>query len=136
MTRCTDKSGAIAAAQTGPASGLDPLVTNPLRSGKGDLWQRLIVIYAKTAPEAMTKLEQALALGDAAAVSLTAHSLKSSSANMGAARLAYLLYQIETMARNAQIETAQDLMIEIRSEFRLISVALASEAHGVARASA
>ena len=122
-----DESRTIKLAESTPASGLDPLVTEPMRSGKGDLWQRLITIYSKTAPESMAVLERALSESDGATVSMTAHSLKSSSANMGAARLSYLLNQLETMARNANLEPAQDLMTEIRSEFDLVSLALASE---------
>lgn len=127
-----DEPRAVELAKTTPASGLDPSVTEPMRRDKGDLWRRLIAIYSKTAPEIMTKLEQALADGDAATVGMTAHSLKSSSANMGAARLSYLLNQLETMARNAQLEPAHHLMTEIRDEFRLISLALASEAPSAA----
>lgn len=127
-----DEPHAVKLAKTTPASGLDPLVTEPLRRGKSELWQRLIKIYSKTAAEAMTKLEQALTDGDAAIVGMTAHSLKSSSANMGAARLSYLYNQLETMARNAELEPAHDLMMDIRGEFNLVSLALASEGKSAA----
>ncbi len=53
-----------------------------------------------------------------------AHSLKSSSANLGAARLAMLCRDLEAMGRNADIEEGSVKFKELQSEFELVCKAL------------
>ncbi len=99
----------------------------PLRVGKPDLWKKLIGIYLETTPASLEALEQALTNDDCPSVQMTAHILKSSSANLGAAKLADLFRQLEAVAEEGNLATGPVLFAEIRDEFDLVSAALAGE---------
>ena len=109
---------------TNTAPGLDMAVVEPLRIGKPDLWQKLIEIYLETTPTSLETLEQALTNDDCPSVHMTAHTLKSSSANMGAAKLAELCQRLETSAEDGNLATGPALLSEIRGEFGIVSAAL------------
>jgi signal transduction histidine kinase/HPt (histidine-containing phosphotransfer) domain-containing protein/ActR/RegA family two-component response regulator len=109
------------------ASGLDLAVIEPLRVGRPDLWKRLVGIYLEDSPQSLKLLEQGLTDDDPEAVRLTAHTMISSSAYMGAIRLSNLCRQLELAAGEKNLETAPALIADIRGEFELISVALAGD---------
>ena len=88
------------------------------------LWQKLIEIYLETTPTSLETLEQALTNDDCPSVHMTAHTLKSSSANMGAAKLAELCQRLETSAEDGNLATGPALLSEIRGEFGIVSAAL------------
>jgi CheY-like chemotaxis protein len=110
-----------------PTAGLDSKVVEPLRVGKPDLWKRLAGIYISTAAESIDALEQALTKGDPVSVKITAHTLFSSSANMGAIKLSDLCRQLETAAGEGNLESGFTLLAEIRSEYATVSVELARD---------
>jgi CheY-like chemotaxis protein len=114
------------AVSEGPAFGLDAAVVDPLRLGKPDLWKRLVEIFTANTPASIDKLTQALADEDRAAVHMVAHALKSSSANMGAARLSDLCRQLETASATAIPASGKGLLAEIRAEFDTVSAELES----------
>jgi signal transduction histidine kinase/CheY-like chemotaxis protein len=101
---------------TAPETCLDPAIVDPLRVGKPDLWKRLVGIYLKHTTENLEILGRALNDDDFAAVTMTAHSLKSSTANMG-----------EATAGEEKRDTRDALFAEIRREFKIVSSALALE---------
>ncbi len=109
---------------------LDAAVVEPLRLGTPDLWQRLIAVYRETTLSGHESLERALNSDDRAAVRMTAHTLKSSSANMGAQRLSGLYRQLETAAGEASLDKARALSAEIRREFESVRTALARDDDG------
>ena len=111
----------------GQVTVLDPAIVEPLRVNKPDLWKRLVGIYLETTPASLKTLETALTAGDCAAVQMTAHTLKSSSANMGAAGLSDLCQQLEAVAGQANLESTPDLLAEIQSEYGNVAVALSSD---------
>lgn len=110
---------------TSPDAALDPAVVEPLRVGKPDLWKKLVGIYLETTPASLETLEQALSNDDCPSVQLTAHTLKSSSANMGASRLSDLCRQLEAAAGEGNLETGSALFSEIRTEYEVVVAALA-----------
>jgi CheY-like chemotaxis protein/HPt (histidine-containing phosphotransfer) domain-containing protein len=118
-----------------PESSLDSAVIEPLRVGKPDLWNRLIGIYLQNTPSSLETLDRALASDDCAAVQMTAHTLKSSSANMGAGRLSELCRQLETACADANLAAGRGLFAEIRLEFNAVSAELAGESCKVAEES-
>jgi signal transduction histidine kinase/DNA-binding response OmpR family regulator len=67
--------------------------------GDSDFVAHVLRLYARQAPGALTDLEAALASGDAPAAARAAHSLKSMSANIGAARMKDTAGAIEASAR-------------------------------------
>ena len=109
------------------ASGLDPAIVDPLRSDKPDLWNRLVGVYLRNTPATLEALEQALSLDDYASITMMAHTLKSSSANMGAVRLAELCRQLELRAVGMTLDGANTLFADIRSEFDVAAAALAPD---------
>lgn len=59
-----------------------------------------------------------------------AHTVKSASANMGAARLSDLCRQLESASDDENLDTAQELFARIRHEFESVSCALAQDNEG------
>jgi len=115
-------------------TGLNPEVVQPLRIGKPDLWKRLIAIYLNNTPDSLKTLKQALDEGDSAAVQLAAHTLKSSSANLGATNLSDICRQLEAVATSKNLEGGHTLYGEISSEFKTVSAALERESEGATTA--
>lgn len=105
-------------------TGLDLAVVERLRVDSPDLWKRLVPIYLEQTPTHIAKMEQGLAGDDSVTVRMSAHTLKSSSANMGAARLSDLCRQLEIDAGDGNLETGPALLADIRSEFRIVAAAL------------
>jgi len=64
-----------------------------------DLLNQIVQMYLETAPALIVKLRAALAASDLTGVRSAAHSLKSSSANLGAVQLAQLCSKLEAAAR-------------------------------------
>ena len=60
-------------------------------------------------------------------VAKAAHTLKSSSANVGALELSDRCKQLESAAKRGAAETARDLLSEVESGYRLVETALVSE---------
>ena len=65
--------------------------------------------------------------GDGAALCEAAHSLKSSSANLGVVRMATVCRKLEEMGRERRIDAAKELIGRIESEYKSASAALADE---------
>jgi len=68
-----------------------------------DLLARVIRLYLDSAPDLVGRIRTGLATNDQEAVRIAAHTLKSSSANLGATRLAELCRQLELAARAGSI---------------------------------
>jgi len=115
-------------------TGLNPEVVQPLRVGKPHLWKRLIAIYLNNTPDSLQTLKQALDESDTTAVQLTAHTLKSSSANLGATNLSDMCRQLEAMATSGTLEGGHTLFEGIFSEFKIVSATLERESEGAATA--
>ena len=84
-----------------PAGALldEQTLANLEELGDGDFVAHVLRLYARQAPSALTDLEAALANRDAPAAARAAHSLKSMSANIGAARMKDTAGAIEASAR-------------------------------------
>jgi len=65
-----------------------------------DALSMLLELYLEDAPQLVKEIVQASALPDLDALRFAAHSLKSSSATLGAQRLAHLCRQLEAKARS------------------------------------
>ena len=114
-----------------PDSGLDSAAIEPLRVGKPDLWNRLVGIYLENTPDSLEKLDRALAADDCASAQMTAHTLKSSSANMGAGRLSDLCRRLEKAMVDSNLEAGRGLFTEICTEFDIVATALSDEGESV-----
>jgi signal transduction histidine kinase/HPt (histidine-containing phosphotransfer) domain-containing protein len=109
-------------------SGIDYKILDNLRTlkreGVPDLFQQLIQNYLNTSMELLAILRSALSSGNGVVVRETAHSLKSSSANLGALKLAAMYRTLEGMGETDALDQAQELLSEILSEYEQVRSAL------------
>lgn len=97
------------------------------RQGAPNILHRLIDIYLETSPELVDDLLQGASKGDARVVELNAHSLKSSSARLGASELADLCLQLEEMGRTTQLDNIGTLLERLNQVFNQVCEALCEE---------
>ena len=95
----------------------DPTVLNQLRASRPDLQARLIKSYLQYAPKAVSDLIAAAEAMDFEALAATAHSLKSSSANLGAIGVSSYCRKLERVAGERQGGDAQALVLAIAASF-------------------
>jgi CheY-like chemotaxis protein/HPt (histidine-containing phosphotransfer) domain-containing protein len=81
------------------------------------LVKQIMRVYLDTSPELLRQVEAAVAAGDADAMRRAAHSLKSSSANVGAETLAALFREFEALGRDGQVAAAQPLLDRTRQAY-------------------
>ncbi len=86
-------------------------------AGETGLVQKILRAYLDSAIALMQQLDQALVVGDAETLRRTAHTLKSSSANVGAETLATLFKELENLGRTAQLDAAAKVAEPLRAEF-------------------
>ena len=79
------------------------------RDGRGDqLLRRLLCVFEKSIDRMLIQLEQARAAADAKGVYLVAHTLKSSSAAVGALALSRQCALVEQLTRESRLDEAAD----------------------------
>jgi len=108
---------------------LDPEALARLRElDPGDhnkLIERVVAAYMKSLERLLPELAQARGERlDLAVVKHVSHTLKSSSASLGALQLAERCARIETLARNQQIEGLETLLDGMLDEIHLVRQAL------------
>ncbi len=97
------------------------------RGGAPDLLAKVVELYLDTSPELLRNIQAAVAQGDGARLRGAAHSLKSSSASVGAKRLASLCKELEERGRNNDLANAQAALSALESEYAAVCRALAAE---------
>ena len=113
---------------------LDPDVLKELNDIMEDDYIGLLETYLRNAPDLLAEVRGALDRGDAEAAVIPAHSLKSSSANVGAREVSTLARDIERHARAGKLDPARKAFSEIEAAFDLATRALRDhiEAHQAA----
>ena len=110
---------------------LDQSVLASLRElqdeGDPDIVAEVGSLFLKHSPDKVKAILEALETGDAKGLYLAAHSLKSSSAYIGAMRLSALAKDLEMMGRSDALEGANDLAKRLQEEFDLAAKALQAE---------
>jgi signal transduction histidine kinase/DNA-binding response OmpR family regulator len=103
------------------------VLENIAKLGGGDeLVDRIVRIYLADSSERLTALRAAAGRGDQAEVARAAHSLKSSSANVGAAGLAALCRRLELAGRAGTLPQEADLLAEVESEYSAVAAHLSA----------
>jgi two-component system, sensor histidine kinase and response regulator len=135
----TADNASPAASDNEPAAPMDPAIAEAMASldkgtidylrslKRGDgpsVLERAIGVYLDTAPTALEELRRCVAAGDASAVWRIAHSLKSSSASLGAKALAQQMGDMESRARENDLNEAKTRLEQVESEFKKVSTAL------------
>ena len=90
----------------------------------------MVQSYLNTAPQLLQSIREAVARNDAAALRRAAHTLKSSSASLGALALAALCKGLEAMGRTNRVAEAITVLPALLTESDLVHVALAAELNG------
>ena len=96
-------------------------------NGKPELLARAINLYLEESPKLMQRLKQAAVASDAPEIARSAHSLKSTSANVGARVLSRYCADIEASARRADTEEACKIFAKIETEHGRVQSALSAE---------
>jgi signal transduction histidine kinase/CheY-like chemotaxis protein/HPt (histidine-containing phosphotransfer) domain-containing protein len=88
---------------------------------------RIITMYNESSPEMVRAMHEAVKKGDAEALREAAHSLKTSSANLGATELASLCKELEDLGARTKIEAAGALLDRLDDVYQEVISALALE---------
>jgi two-component system, sensor histidine kinase and response regulator len=96
---------------------IDPRALAALRAlqvaGRPDIVRKTISLYLGHAPQLVTTLKDAAERDDLEAIIYASHSLKSSSANVGAVALSERCRELETLARQGALTSADELVAEV-----------------------
>jgi two-component system, sensor histidine kinase and response regulator len=95
--------------------------------GTADILHEVISSYLSSSMDLLRKMRDALPAGDARVLHRAAHSLKSSSANLGALALSGLCAELEAMCRMERMEGAPALVAAIEDEYDRVRAALELE---------
>jgi two-component system, sensor histidine kinase and response regulator len=95
------------------------------REGAPNILGKVIDHYCEAAPQSIRRLHEGIAAGDAGVIRSIAHGLKSSSANLGALRLADICREMEALGRDNTLARTGELLKEIEEEYAVVQVALA-----------
>jgi CheY-like chemotaxis protein/HPt (histidine-containing phosphotransfer) domain-containing protein len=92
--------------------------------GEARIFAKLIESFLTDMPPLLTTMRQSLEQGDASGIHITAHTLKSESANFGAMLLSRLCKALEMMGKTGSLEGAADLVVQIEAEYVRVKEAL------------
>lgn len=107
------------------SSSLDYEIVNDLQDLMGSDYQSLIRIYLEDSPKLISQLLSALQNNDCMALISPSHTLKSSSANLGAVTLSKIAMNIERSARAGDIDLPVSEKDTLVDEFEKVKAALA-----------
>ena len=92
-----------------------------------EVLSNLIDIFLEDAAKSINNLKQAMSERDTEIVMRTAHSLKGSSATIGAVRMAALTAELEKNANAGSLRRAGDIFSEVEKEFERVCDLLESK---------
>ncbi len=97
------------------------------RPGAPSLLRKVIDIYLKSSQELKDKLVTAIDTANASLLRESAHALKSSSANVGATKLASLCKRLENLGRSDDLSEATTIQKRMEKEYARVVAALELE---------
>jgi HPt (histidine-containing phosphotransfer) domain-containing protein len=95
--------------------------------GDDPLLEKVVRLFFNNSPALLSEIHNASARGDKDAVRRAAHTLKSTSANLGAGPLAELCRKLETQCRMDHPGDMDPLIMEIEGEYARVLRALEEE---------
>ncbi|MBL0699751.1 MAG: response regulator [Desulfosarcina sp.] len=104
------------------------------REGVPDILNKVIGLYLESSPDLIQSIKESVRQGNSSLLHEAAHSLKSSSANLGAMRMAAICKELENMGRNARSADATSLINAVATEYKQVTNALQQEIKGTAHA--
>lgn len=110
---------------------LDKSVLASLRElqevGEPDIVAEVGDLFLKHAPLKIADIKKAASEGNAKALEVAAHSLKSSSSYIGAMKLSAISKELEFMGRSGAIEGSVEKAAQIEAEFDRVKAAIEAE---------
>lgn len=97
------------------------------RGGTPDLLHKVLHMYLHNAPQLLDSIRDAVAHSDALALQQAAHSLKSSSATVGALQLAAFSQEMEALGKTQSMTLAVPLLATMEAEYAVVEEALQRE---------
>jgi HPt (histidine-containing phosphotransfer) domain-containing protein len=92
--------------------------------GNPGLLKKVIGLYFQEAPKLLQRLRDASGRDDSKGMQQAAHALKSSSASLGASRLARICEEMEALARSEETAKARPLITLLENEYSQVHAAL------------
>jgi PAS domain S-box-containing protein len=105
-------------------AAIDTAVLEDLSAGMEEIVPELIGLYFDSAPNLLADLRQAIAQEDGGLLFRAAHTLKPTSATLGAIALATLCEELEHMGRVGALEGAVEKLAQVEAEYQRVKVAL------------
>ena len=106
-----------------PSMAIDQAALDNLRNldrpGEEPVVKKCFELFLKTTPTCLSGMQKALSIHDLAQISHIAHSLKTSSATLGAHRMANICLQIEELPGDVVTDAHQRLLDQLTLEFGL-----------------
>ena len=110
---------------------IDTAIFERLKAGLGeDFIVELVETYRVETPELIESLHKSLAAQDAETFRRSAHSIKSSSAALGALQLSGQARQLEMLGKSGEFQNAQGMLDVLAAEYDQVSLRLAEMIHG------
>ncbi|GFZ98793.1 response regulator [Okeania sp. KiyG1] len=104
-----------------------------IAGGESELLVEVIDCYLEDSPKLLDEMSQAIKQQQAKLLQRSAHSMKSSSASVGASNLSELCKKLEYIAREGTTEGADKILSQAQAEYRLVETALRSELQAIFR---
>jgi CheY-like chemotaxis protein len=111
---------------------IDFKILNSLRdmmSGDEAAFQQLLNCYLLASPKCIDNIKQSQEIQDAETLWQAAHTLKSSSASVGAMNLAAICQQLEAKGRSRDLANLEEICSQLCQEYELVKKALEIELH-------
>jgi CheY-like chemotaxis protein/nitrogen-specific signal transduction histidine kinase len=100
---------------------------NLQQEGKPDVLKRLIGVFISDTQSKLVALREAAEQGEAQTLERVAHTLKGSSASLGAKEMAATCTELETFTRSGNLSKISDLLARLEVEFERAREALTAE---------
>ncbi len=114
-----------------PAAVIDWAKLDELRAlqaeGEPDFALEMIALFLENVPQLMTAIRQSIDEQSPPELQRNAHTLKGSSASLGAVRLAELCFALEKLGRDGTVEDALDRLAEVTQEFDRVQAAFQAQ---------
>ena len=133
-TKATNERGSDAASSdfgTGePTLSVEVLRDIGSSAPDADFLSKLVATFLDSANQIRVRIREGASSGDIEAVARAAHQLKSSSAQVGVARLSAVSKELEAVARDGSFDAVTGLLERFEYEFEAACEALATEQFG------
>lgn len=106
------------------------VIENLKALGGMELLAELHTVFIRTSEELISDIHAAINASNHLALKEKAHSLKSSSGNMGALQLSQICLQLEKMGQTKNLDQAKSLATALDNEFKRVSLELTAIVKG------